>query len=59
MSADVVSAISESVSTYISDQKYFLLPVLAAAIMNFGCRSMSSVLRVMSESVVVENVGSG
>ena len=71
MSANVASAISESgevenvggrvvakiASKSISGQKLFLLPVLVATILNFGCRSMSSVLSVISESVVVENVG--
>ena len=42
----------------IFDQKLFLLPVLVAAILNFGCRPLSDhVVRAISESSVVENVG--
>ena len=70
MSGHVGSVISESgmvenvgvaagtASKYISVQKLFLLPVLVAAILNFGCRPMSDhVVSAISESGVVENVG--
>ena len=45
-------------SKYVSVQKLFLLPVLMAAILNFGCRPLSDhVVSAISESGVVENVG--
>ncbi len=41
-----------------SVQNVFLLPVLVAAIFNFGCRPMSGlVVSAISESGVVQNVG--
>ena len=46
-----------TVSKYISVLKLFLLPVLVAAILNFGCRPMPEhVVRGISGSGVVENV---
>ena len=51
-----VAALTASKS--ISVQKLFLLPVLVAAILNFGCRPVSGhVVSSISESGVVENVG--
>ncbi len=70
MSGNVGSAISESgvvenvgvaaktASKSSSVQKLFLLPVLVAAILNFGCRPLSDhVVSAISESGVVGNVG--
>ncbi len=53
-----VGAAAETASKSISVQKLFLLPVLVAAIVNFGRRSISrDVVSAISESVMVENVG--
>ena len=53
-----VGAAAGTPSKYISVQKLFLLPVLVAAILNFGCRPVSGhVVSSISESGVVENVG--
>ncbi len=70
LSNHVVSAISESgevenmgvavetASKSISVQTLLLLPVVVAAILNFGCRPLSDhVVSAISESDVVENVG--
>ncbi len=70
MSGNVGSAISESsvvenvgvaaetASKSISVQKLFLLPVLMAAILNFGCRPMSgNAGSHIPESGMVVNVG--
>ena len=52
-----VGVAAETASKSISVQKLFLLPVLVAAILNFGCRPMSDhVVRAISGSGVVENV---
>ena len=48
---------AETASKSISVQKLFLLPVLMAAILNFGCRPMSDhVAREIPGSGVVDNV---
>ena len=53
-----VGVAAETASKSISVQKLFLLPVLVAAILNFGCRPLSNhVVSAISESGVVENVG--
>ena len=56
-----VGAAAGTPSKYISVQNLFLLPVLVAAILNFGCRPVSghvvSSISDYSESGVVENVG--
>ena len=53
-----VGIAAETASKSISVQKLFLLPVLLAAILNFGCRPLSDlVVSAISESGVVENVG--
>ena len=53
-----VGVAAKTALKYIFDQKLFLLPVLVATILNFGCRPMSvHVISAISESGVVENVG--
>ena len=56
--AESVGVAASTASKSISVQKLFLLPVLMAAILNFGCRPVSDhVLSATSESGVVDNVG--
>jgi hypothetical protein len=51
-------AAAETPSKCISVQNLFLLPVLVAAIFNFGCRPVSGYVVIsISEKGVVENVG--
>ena len=53
-----IGAAAGTPSKYIFIQNLFLLPVLVAAILNFGCRPVSGhVVSSISESGVVENVG--
>ena len=53
-----VEVAAGTASKSISVQKLFLLPVLVASVLNFGCRLMSGqVVSAISESGVAKNVG--